>query len=198
MNTSLFGRLFAYARGGTADALENFTTEALAAAIRADPRPFVDLLDWTGVVRAAPGTTATVETQLVVPDCGIIDLAATLATDTHLLAEIWVEVKAYAGESGDQLDRYRRHIGARPAWDRPILVTLSQFPFARDPAVAWIPWQTVWSIVGRTDQPHPLWLEFRGFLEESDMADDAFEPIVPGRRRRWVTPHGCWRRRSAS
>jgi len=41
---STFGRLFTYARESKVDALENFTTEALAAAIREDPRPIVQLL----------------------------------------------------------------------------------------------------------------------------------------------------------
>ncbi len=93
--------------------LENFTTEALAAAVERDPGPLLralprDVADVGALLEARVGR---VDTQVRVPG-GIVDL----------VVDLWIEVNAYAGLSGDQLHAYRAAAKraavclARPFW----------------------------------------------------------------------------------
>src|SRR3990172_8056806 len=103
---STLGRLFDFAKAPNSSAIENFTTEALAGAIRADPRPFLLALRRHDLVRAAPLTDLDVLTQVVMPGTGILDLVVVSASPE--LPELWIEVKVDAAESGRQLDAYAR------------------------------------------------------------------------------------------
>src|SRR5258708_5676929 len=99
----MFSNLFTYARSRDVDQLENFTTEAFAASIRVDPKPFADVLVRHGVgVGAHPNPAFLVATQEVVPGVGIIDLIVRAIHGSDIEAEVWVEVKVWASESGDQ------------------------------------------------------------------------------------------------
>jgi hypothetical protein len=94
------------------DALENFTTEALAAAIQVDPRPLLRALP-TAVASASPIEAAEVlhvRTQVQV-DGGIVDLVVEVLVDGEIRS-LWIEVKAHAGLSGAQLDTLLRGGGA--------------------------------------------------------------------------------------
>jgi hypothetical protein len=143
VSDSLFGRLFRYARSTETDQLENFTTEALAAAIREQPTPFLATLAEHGIPAALPSarTSVLVTTQEAVAGVGIVDLVVRLFDGTSLRQEVWVEVKVWAPESGDQLARYRAHLLSRPDGDRCTLVTLG--PRRLDGAVPWIAWQAL-------------------------------------------------------
>jgi hypothetical protein len=176
---SLFGRLFRYARATGAEQLENFTTEALAAAIRAQPGPFVDVLTEQGVLPAAPSAEAVlVTTQEVVPGVGVIDLVVRLFDRLELRHEIWVEAKVWAPESGDQLARYRAHIQGRSDAGRCRLVTLGPRPVASDGEIPWLSWQALRDTVAMSKDPDHLWLELGLFLEETNVADESTEPIT--------------------
>ncbi|MHB8960534.1 MAG: hypothetical protein ACYDAN_12995 [Candidatus Limnocylindrales bacterium] len=100
---STLARLFAYAKSSKSEALDNFTTEALASAIRDDFRPFVPVLVDAGLLRydEEPRTVG-VETQVAVTGAGIVDLDLVLEGEGWL-AEVWIEVKVFAGESAEQL-----------------------------------------------------------------------------------------------
>jgi hypothetical protein len=177
MARSTFGRLFTYARESKTDALENFTTEALAAAIREDPRPIVHLLRGMLLLPSEGDPVVVVpSTQVGVPGAGILDLVIDIRyPDTSV--EIWIELKVMAAESGRQLDNYRDHLATLPAHDRPILVTVARHPI-RDPAeVPWIPWQSIWRAAGEAPLSSTHWHDLRLFLEEIRMADQFDNPI---------------------
>lgn len=179
VTNSLFGRLFRYARSTGTEQLENFTTEALAAAIRVQPGPFVDMLTEHGILPAAPhADTVLVATQEVVPGVGIIDLVVRLFDRLELRHEIWVEAKVWAAESGDQLTRYRSHIQARPDAGRCRLVTLGPRPVSNDGEIPWLSWQALRDTITMSKDPDHLWLELGQFLEETNVADEFTEPIT--------------------
>jgi hypothetical protein len=106
---STFGRLFTYARESKADALENFTTEALAAAIREDPRPIVHLLRGM-LLLPSEGDPVEVlgSTQVGVPGAGILDLVIDIrypgttveiwspAASSTTIASIWPRFRPMA------------------------------------------------------------------------------------------------------
>ncbi len=164
--TSTLSRLFAYAKTSQNDARENFTTEALAAAIRDDPAPMLTVLRKAGALRAAV-TLVNVFTQKAVPTAGIVDLALVFSDSS----EVWVEVKVDAGESGDQLNNYLAYL-ARDFPDGK-LVTLAKYRLRGD--VDALTWQDLRrAIAGKAS---PYWRDFRTYLEEIHMADAYDEPL---------------------
>jgi hypothetical protein len=177
MARSTFGRLFTYARESKADALENFTTEALAAAIRDDPGPIVHLLRRMLLLPSEADPVAVLpSTQVGVPRMGILDLVIDFRYPAGAV-ELWIELKVMAGESGRQLDKYRDHLASLPADGRPILVTLTRHPIRDLADVPWIPWQSIWRAAGNAPQSSTHWHDLRLFLEEIRMADEFDNPI---------------------
>lgn len=177
MARSTFGRLFTYARESKADALENFTTEALAAAIREDPGPIVQVLRHMLLLPSEGDPIEVVPaTQVGVPAAGILDLVLDIRYPASAV-ELWIEVKVVAGESGRQLDNYRKHLASFPADGRPTLVTLARVPI-RDPLVVpWISWQSIWLAARRASTTSTHWHDLRLFLEEIRMADQFDDPV---------------------
>lgn len=165
MSSSL-GRLFKYAKGEN-DALENFTTEALAQAIRHEPGPFLDAVRAVGVP-VPPGELARVAavTQASVPDGGIVDLIVSVDGPSDSL-DIWVEVKRHAPESGKQLASYAAVIAQRPARLRPTLVVLGPNKIKQSAETPFVSWQELW----RRARSNEAWTDLRAFLEETRMAD---------------------------
>ncbi len=191
---SLFGRLFRYARSTAIDQLENFTTEALAAAIESDPMPLLAVLERQGLVSSAPrGLQVVVTTQEVVPRVGVLDLVVRTYVDRAPHREIWVEVKAWAPESGDQLARYRRAITQRSDGDRCILLTLGPRSIGDEEAVPWIPWRAIRD-VARSPEAGTLWRELAAFLEERGMTDDSSDPITAREAASLLDGHGLFRK----
>jgi hypothetical protein len=114
VTASTFGQLFRYARGSRHDALENFTTEAFAAASRENPKPLVRLLRDHSLIRGDfEPTDVAVQTQAHVKGAGIIDLIVELSGHSES-AEVWLEVKIGAPESGMQIANYLQWIGSAP------------------------------------------------------------------------------------
>jgi hypothetical protein len=177
LTESLFGRLYRFARSTEVDQRENFTTEALGAAIRAQPAPFFDALLEHGVILARPtGTGALVVTQEVVPGVGIIDLTVRVYQAGELEREVWIEAKIWAGESGDQLARYQNHLASRPDGDRCVLMILGPRPIGTT-AAPWVSWQALSDSITRSGASNALWTELCEFLREVGVADESSEPV---------------------
>ncbi len=165
--SSTLGRLFNYAKATGSSPVENFTTEALAAAIREDSAPLRAALQSCGITIGPEPVR--VHTQVVVPE-GQLDLVAHVGE-----IELNFEVKVEAGESGDQLQRYverAKSSGAR-------LIVLSRSPVLGWSG-AWLQWQDIWTAVRRSEDVSVYWRDFATWLEELKMADDSFEPIGKG------------------
>lgn len=177
MTESLFGRLYRFARSSAVDQLENFTTEALGAAIRAQPAPFFEALLRHGIIPARPnGTVLLVVTQEVVPGVGIIDLTVRVYQGGELEQEVWIEAKVWAGESGDQLARYQRHLATRPDGERCLLMILGPRPIGTTVA-PWMSWQALSDSLTRSEALSHLWTELCEFLREVGVADETSEPV---------------------
>lgn len=166
-------RLFTFARAAENSPLENFTTEALAAAVERDPGPLLRALprEVADVAAFLEGRVGRVDTQVRVPG-GIVDLVVELVVDGAPL-HLWIEVKAHAGLSGDQLHAYRAAARRWPSTPLPIVFMLCKYPLTRD--VPTLCWNTLRACV--TPDCHHYWLELRDFLEDQRMADDFDTPF---------------------
>jgi hypothetical protein len=167
-------RLFTFARAPENSPLENFTTEALAAAVERDPGPLLralprEVADVAAFLEAGVGR---VDTQVQVPG-GIVDLVVELVVDGAPL-HLWIEVKAHAGLSGAQLHAYRAAAGRWPSAPLPIVFMLCKYPLTRD--IPTLRWNTLRACV--TGDSHHYWLELRDFLEDQRMADDFDTPFT--------------------
>lgn len=170
--TSTLLRLFRLAKAIGAQALENYTTEAFAAAVRADPGPLLVALRTRGIVNA--DAVEIVETQVHIAGAGIIDLVARLVPGPTL----WIEAKVGAGESGDQLRRYVARIASMAATERPTLVILGPAMLTEDPTITWLPWQAVYDAIPTDGSTHAYWADLKRFLKDIDMADDSNDPMT--------------------
>jgi hypothetical protein len=159
-----------------AGARENFSTEAIALAIRVDPRPFVRVLRSVlgdGVLPEVNRVECTTEFPLEYgsKDGGRIDLVLVFHTPVGR-REFWIEAKIDAPEQPDQLKRYlTRALELTPS---PKVLQLGGWTklFSR---VDWITWQQVRDGIRVSDSA--IWLDFQAYLEENLMADDFNDPI---------------------
>lgn len=163
---SSLSRMFSYAAGG---GVENFTTEAFAAAIRARPEPFVFSLATINIQFKPPFRE--VATQVSI-NAGTLGL---LVVDSNNCRVI-IEVKVDAPESGNQLERYRRWADSFPPEQRPHVVVLSPGRLPSDSAALWLPWQRLWDHT-RNGQHGHQWTDLARWMEERGMADRSFEPV---------------------
>ena len=155
--------------------MENFCTEALAAAAREEPWPLIGVLrDHQLITYAEVPTEVSIHTQVGVADAGIIDLIVELG-GSGWTAEVWVEVKVGAGESGAQLTNYQHWVSARPSPPRLAILGPRPLPGHRD--MRWIPWQAIWNAIGE-NVSGLYWSDLKSFLEEIHMADAFNAPIV--------------------
>jgi hypothetical protein len=179
------GRLYTYSKDTAFDALENFTTEALAIAIESDPRPVLEALCRQFPARASDLHLQTASdcrprTQVALPGGGWLDLVLEILDEAHRVSgEVWIEVKVDAPESGLQLDYYQscanKHVPT--AW----LLTL-----ARSAVRTTIP-NLTWSQLYQSARHGPIglkdwiehrnWRDLRTFLEEQNVTNDALGPI---------------------
>lgn len=162
---SHLSRLFTYAKSPNSAPIENFTTEALANALRSDHRPFALALHGLGIPFGHGRIN--VQTQVVLAGTGILDLFVT--SDGH--RPIIVEVKVNADESGDQIARYKQWIAAQDPANRPWLLTLGPRRITDDDDVRWMSWQSL--------RKHAMeataslyWHELAAFLMDIGVADD--------------------------
>ena len=184
---STLGRLFNYAKAPTSSAIENFTTEALAGAVRDDPRPFAGLLRDAGHLVDGEGIVE-VLTQVVLPGTGVLDLVARTDRDR----ELWLEVKVDAGESGTQLDRYL--IAAHASGPAAVLLSLGKRPLRPAQQVPNLTWQALRAVVLSTVRPSPFWRDLIQFMAERGMADTYDEPITPAEAISQATAHSLLRK----
>jgi hypothetical protein len=169
-------RLYTFARTAERDALENFTTEALAAAIEVDPRPLLRALP-AAVAPAGPIKDVdliAVRTQMQV-DGGIVDLVVEVVVD-GVVRSHWIEVKAHAGLSGAQLDRYREAAEKWHTAPRPAVIMLCKRPLTT--AAPTLRWNELRAQI--FENSHVYWQELRTFVEHQRMADDFDRPISAG------------------
>ncbi len=185
MTESDLGRLYKYAKGDLQVALENFTTETLRIAIKEDPVPMLEALATLQPAWAAEHGLRRLKwrarSQVQLPPSGWLDLVIeVLDNGSRVQAEVWIEVKIGAGESGDQLDFYLAQSLLR---GRPVLV----MTLAKHPVRSCVP-NLTWSVLyqkarrGRPDsrswQQHPGWKDFCLFLEEEHVTNDELGPIT--------------------
>jgi len=161
--------MFNLAKATGADARENFTTEALAAAIRLDPRPMIDALVTHGFKRF--DTFEMVSTQVDL-GCGVLDIVLTSPVGHPV---IWVEVKVHAGEHDGQLARYLDVIAKIKAAPKPRLVLLAPSQLSQDKRVVWLRWQALYDAIPDGAGP---WSDFKLYLKEIGMADDSKTPVT--------------------
>ncbi len=174
--SSTLSRLYGFAKGTKIESLENFTTEALAAAVRQDPRPLVIVLRDHGLLRYdQEPSEVNVETQVAVAGAGIVDLIVE-ARGRDWSNEIWVEVKVGAGESGMQLANYALWAAGRPL--PPRIAVLASRPLPGHEDLPFIPWQAIWLAVPPIRASSPHWHDLKLFLEEIHVADEFGTPIV--------------------
>lgn len=167
-------RLFTYAKAGV-EAREDFTTEALAIAIRHNPGPLVMALRTAGLVpQSYELASITPHTQYWIADVGRIDLVVRFALDEGA-EEMWFEVKVDAPESGDQLDRYLAHLASVPQEFRPRLVTLAKVAIREDPTIPFVGWDAIHRAAVESGDPH--WEDLADWLEELGMTDEYLAPI---------------------
>jgi hypothetical protein len=171
---STLENLFRYAKASKVAARENFTTEALAGAIRAAPGPFVALLQQANLVGRGPVDINHVQTQMPVPGTGYIDLVIT-GDRAGERFELWGEVKVEAGESGVQIDAYRRHIAEQCPEVR--LFTIGPTPIRDDPSLPFVSWHQLRKRLVASES-HWAWQEFADYLREIRMSDDFDDPIA--------------------
>jgi hypothetical protein len=176
--SSTLQRLFVYAKASGAAAIENFTTEALAGAIRADPAPFLSLLREAGIVPAGSVSDLAVVTQMVMPGTGIVDLVLVTVVERER-REFWGELKIRAAESGTQLDAYRRHIASLDGSRRPTLFVLGPRRLRDDPSIPFVSWHQLRRRILELDSKEQ-WLDLAHFLAEEKMSDDFDQPIGAG------------------
>ena len=171
---STLSRLFLYAKATRAEACENFTTEAIAGAIRVSPDLFLAVLADAGLV-ASTARLVSAFTQVPLVRSGTVrylDLVVEVQ-EASVRRQLWLEVKVGAGESGDQLAAYREHIARWPTSPPPTLGVLGPRPLGGLP---WISWQSLWRAI-QSRESEPVWADIRAYLEEIKMADTDFEPI---------------------
>lgn len=197
--TSNFMRLFKYAKAVDSDPLENYTTEALAVCIEHDSSPIIDILCAAGLISLpnADVETLHVHSQVHVAGTGILDMVLD-AQFANQVSTFWVEIKVNAGLSGNQLERYLKHISGMDVSVRPQLVLLCRDRIETIPGMRWITgqraisedvglspmelhwisWQDIRRIVGNSDIIDGPWHHFRLFLEEIRMADGFDDDIL--------------------
>lgn len=173
--TSLFSALFVYAKDSRFGAAENFTTEALAGAIRMNPEPFMSWLTDEGVLPAR-SKYHDVETQRYEKE-GILDLVLHTSTPDkpHRLI---VEVKVDAGQSGDQLRRYGQVVERWicEGYDCPRTVILSREPIDKDHTH--LSWHSLRRQLARSSNADGLWPAFAAYLTERKLSDSHDDPMT--------------------
>jgi hypothetical protein len=171
MPPSTLHRLFTFAKATKAEALENFTTEALAAAITDDPTPLLAALARVPGLRVPPtARLLRVATQVPV-DGGSVDLVVTFDTITY-----WFEVKAHGGLHGDQLATYRRAIADDTSGDDITLLLLSKHPLEPEPPT--LRWNHLRASILDAGHTRGYWHDLLRFLEERQMADAYDEAVL--------------------
>lgn len=204
---STLWRLFRYSRATDASPLENFTTEALAAAFRQDPGPLLQVLSRHSISVSVDAKDLGVRTQVPIgrkvalPSgllrTGTIDLELDLPPGNSPRI-LWIEVKVKAELSDDQWRVYREVARGRGL----ALALLSKSPMelpaehtgAADHEEYQIRWQELWNATVPAADPTPAWVELRTFLEENHVADSYDQPVHPAETEALAQGHTLYRK----
>ena len=108
--------------------------------------------------------------------------------------EFWLEVKAWAPESGVQIANYQRWIRDRPAGSQPALVVIAPTALAGHNDVPWIAWQSIRRASIRATTASTRWHDLATFLEEEKLADEYDEPIVAREAGSLLDAHNLYRK----
>ena len=121
-------------------------------------------------------TDLSVQTQTPMPGTGYIDLVVTCVI-ADKRCELWGELKVAAGESGTQLDVYRRHIQELRGPVRPVLFTLGPRPIRDDPTIPFLSWHALRRRTLSTSVAQ-AWADFADYLAEVGVSDDFDQPVA--------------------
>ena len=164
-------------------ALENYTTEALAGAVREKPEPLLRVLAERGICGPRLPIVVSVETQQPVPNHPFrhLDLVVRLRAPDGRVSEVWLEVKVHAPVSGNQLKVYSDAASAEFLRDgvRRELVWLgpSDPPEKQKRHLrSWIHWQSLADAAIRI-RAGWFWEDLVSFLRENGMTEDRTYPI---------------------
>ena len=178
---STLGRLFMYSKDSLVLAHENFTTEAVAACIRADPGPMLVALREVADLEpplSTPVTRATwlrVQTQVFLPGGGFLDAVLTLGNDAGVIGEVWLETKIDSKEGVDQLKFYATEASSLTTLDGVPRDVIALSKVRLQPKVSWLDWRRLYAVASRSRDP--WWQDLRGFMEETQVSDAALLPI---------------------
>ena len=163
-----FGRVFNFASNGAHELKEDFITEHLALAIRLDPRPFIAAV---GDRAQFPKGDFRVLTQVSLPDRSRLDLVLERAGQPFL----WVEIKADAGEHGNQLERYAS--AAKTLSPSPALILLGPSSFWPDSLLPRMVWSDLVEAVEQTDSVSDAWLYVVGAVQRFGLGGGKRMPL---------------------
>lgn len=180
---SNLGRLLRYARGQENEQTENFTTEALAAAVREDPAPLLAALQRLYEARGDQEAQALLPARLQLDVATQVTLDSGRRIDFRAICkepslQIWIEVKVHSGESGEsQLSDYLHEARKHPPSRVVLLGREDLRPDLQD--LAFLSWQALYDAVTPEFAQHSTWWrELKHFLKELRMADSYEIPVT--------------------
>ena len=156
--------------------LENFTTEALGAAVRSDWRPFVTLMHEQGLLEPdlVPDDVQVVTQRPVAG--GAVDFVATLI-GPDWTREIWLEVKVDSGIHGDQIATYQAAIAATGELPT-VLALLVKRPITGHGELPQLTWRQVRESAKAAPSSAILWHDLALYLEDVHVTDPFDEPVA--------------------
>ena len=169
MSATPYSRMLSLGSREGSTPIEDFLTEALAAATNRDPRPLIALLGKEGVRLSGEPTAAT---QVVKDDVGRLDLV--LSVDG--VEVVWVEVKAWSGEHGDQLKRYTKAAAALSP--KPLVLMLATAGAVPSITMPRLTWHKLVEAINNCDEPSDLWIELRDLVEERGLGGGSTMPLT--------------------
>lgn len=165
---STLGRLFMYSKDSLVSAHENFTTEAVAACIRADPQPMLAALAELAdekpslTTRVAQATWIRVHTQVFLPNGGFLDMLLTLSNENGVIGEVWVEVKIKSPEGVGQMTGYAKAACALTRADGVSRDVVALSKARLHPDFPWLDWRQLYVAASRSQNPG--WRDLRSFI----------------------------------
>lgn len=164
-----YGRVFSFAIKDGRALTEDYLTEHLALALRVDPRPFISAFS-TKVRFPAGGFD--VRTQVPLPDRSRLDLVL----EQMGAPFAWVEIKAGAGEHGDQLQRYAA--AAAQLNPPPALLLLGPTAFEPESQLPRIVWGDLVEAIAATEDVSDLWHLVVGAIEHFGLGGGKRMPLT--------------------
>jgi hypothetical protein len=168
---SMFSALFEYGKASRARPVENFTTEALAAIARLSPGLFLGWLSAEGKIPAG-SVLKRIDTQRSEPE-GILDMVVLTESAGRGLLSVF-ELKVNAGETGNQLTRYRDFVAGSSSRTGPYVLGRRKL----DDNCDFLSWHSLRRHIDVAARPDPLWQEFARYLEEIRVSDRNDEPMT--------------------